>query len=264
MNDSIAALSEEADRRTNDGDPTGGLALARRAVQLATSDGMPGARAAAQRALGRAWYGLGDYGAARIAGEEARALDVEEDPNDPAIGEDDDLIGVALLQLGEAAAAVTILQAAVARLEATRGTGHETTIRALGKLAAALARAGDNAAAEAIGREALARAERSLGSHRLMAVILNGLAVRAGRDPDRAAEAMSLSQRALDVARASVGANHPLAVSLAANVAIRRAGAGDPAAADLLREALAAHETAYGPDHPQIAFVLVAHLRRHR
>ena len=32
----------------------------------------------------------------------------------------------------------------------------------------------------------------------------------------------------------------------------------NPAAVGLLREALAAHETAYGPDHPSVAFVLVA------
>lgn len=258
VNDPIVALAEEADRRTDDGDPKGGLALARRAVQLAATGGTHGARAAARRALGRAWYGLGDYGVARIAGEQARAFDAQEDPNGPAVGEDDDLIGVSILQLGDPVAAVSILRSASARLEAARGPGHETTIRALGNLAAALARAGDERAAEATGREALERAERSLGIHRQTAIILNGLAVRLGRFPDRAAEATSLSERALDVARESVGAEHPLALSLAANVAIRRANAGDPAAADLLREALAVHETAYGPDHPSIAFVLVA------
>ena len=100
-------------------------------------------------------------------------------------------------------------------------------IRALGNLATALARAGDDRAAEAAGREALSRAERALGIHRQTAVILNGLAVRASRDPGRAAESLALSERALDVARASVGAAHPLAVTLAANVAIRRADAGE-------------------------------------
>ncbi len=258
VSDSIVALADEAERRTDDGDPKGGLALARRAVELAEADGRKKARATAQRALGRAWYGLGDYGAARTAGEQARALDAQTDPDGPACGEDDDLIGVSLLQLGDAATAVTSLQAAVARLEATQGADHEDTIRALGNLAAALARAGDDPAAEATGCEALARAERSLGIHRQTAVILNGLAVRASRAPGRAAEAMTLSQRALDVAQASVGAEHPLSVSLAANLAIRRADAGDPAAVGLLREAEAAHETAYGHDHPMLAFVLVA------
>jgi tetratricopeptide (TPR) repeat protein len=254
----LTALAEEANRRTEDGDPKGGLALAGRAVQLADADGRLGARAAAQRALGHAWYGLGDYRAAKIAGERARALDAQADPDGPAVGEDDDLIGVSILQLGDAVAAVTLLRSASARLEAARGPGHETTIRALGNLAAALAHAGDDRAAEVTGRDALARAERTLGTHRQTAVILNGLAVRAGRVPERAAEALSLSERALDVARASVLAGHPLVVSLAANVAIGRARAGDLTAVGLLREAVAAHESAYGPDHPSIAFVLAA------
>ncbi len=258
VSDPIMALTAEAERRTDNGDPRSGLALARHALHLMDPDGRPGVRARAQRALGRAWYGLGRYGAARNAGAEARALDSQTDPDGPAVGEDDDLIGVSMLQLGDAAEAVSILESAVARLEATQGADHEDTIRALGNLAAALARIGDDRAAQATGREALARAERSLGMHRQTAVILNGLAVRASHVPGRAAESMALSQRALDVAQASVGAGHPLAVSLAANLAIRRADAGDPAAVELLREAVAAHEAAYGRDHPMLAFVLVA------
>ncbi len=251
-------LAEEAIRRVEDGDPADALPLAERAVQLAARDPRPAVKAMARRALGKAQFGLGDYRAAKASAEAARTLDESADPAAAEIGEDENLLGVSAFSLGETGQAVPILQSAVARLEATRGGDHEKTIQALNNLAAAIFGSGDFAAAEARTREALTRAERSLGIHRQTAVVLNSLSVRAGRDPERTAEAVELSERALDVACRSVGPDHPLAVSLAANVAIHRAKAGDPEGERLIRESVAAHEAAFGPDHPKLAFVLIA------
>jgi tetratricopeptide (TPR) repeat protein len=251
-------LAEESIRRTMDGDARGGLRLAQRARELAERDGLPAAQAAAERALGEALLELGEVRAAGEAAERARALDASSDPGGHALGLDENLLGVVLVQIGQPAEAVEVLSSSVSRLEARLGPDDRHTIEALQNLSGATARAGDAGRGEAIGREALERAERALGSDRLTAVILNSLSVRTERDPARADEALLLSRRAAEMAGDALGPSHPLTVRLAANVAIHAVAAGDPGGIERLRDAAAAHEAVLGPDHPDLASVLVA------
>ena len=234
------------------------MLLAQRAVERANRDKGGPPAAAAQRALGKAQFDLGDYGAALQAGQAARALDAIADAAGPAVGEDDNLIGVSALTLGDIPRATEVLRSGAARLEHTLGPDHELTIQALNNLGGALARAGDTHSAEAVRRDALARAERALGDHRQTALLLNSLSVDVGRDPERAAEGLELSRRAVEVARRALRPDHPLVCSFSANVAINLANAGDPDAPRLIREAVSEHERAFGPEHPRLAYVLMA------
>jgi tetratricopeptide (TPR) repeat protein len=254
----IVALADEAVRRVEDGDPGSGLLLAQRAVERANLNAGPAAGAAAQRALGKARFEMGDYGVALRAGEAARTLDTVADEAGPRVGEDDNLIGVSALTLGDLARSTDVLRSAATRLEQTLGPDHELTIQALNNLGGALARAGEARTAEAVRRDALARAERVLGDHRQTALLLNSLAVGVGRDPGRAAEGLELAQRAIEVARRALRPDHPLVCSLSANVAINLANRGDPDAPRLIRDAVHEHERAFGPEHPNLAFVLLA------
>jgi tetratricopeptide (TPR) repeat protein len=257
MADELLELVDEAIRRTEDGDPAEAVAPAERALALAAHDPRLGARAAAHRAMGRVRFGLGEFPKAIVEADIARDLDLAADPDGAGVGEDDNLGGAAALALGDAEIGLQRVRAALACLERVNGPDHHLTIQALNNLAAATARSGDEPGAEAIGRDALERAERALGDHRQTAVILNSLSVRAGR-AGRLGESIELADRGLAVAERTLGPGHPLASTLAANAAIHRAKAGDPRAEELIREAVARHEAAYGPSHPNLAFVLIA------
>ncbi len=214
----------------------------------------PEVQAALMDALGRAYWRLGRYEAARPLAEEALALRLKMHPRPHrSVALSQRLLGEIVPSFGELDRSASLLRASLSTLEeiAARepleiADGETVLSHALGTL-------GDDAGCEALRRRSLARFRQHLGDrHPRVAPAfshLGNVLVRRGK----ALEAEPLFLRALEIHRERGGGNLVAEAIVLRNLAQARLQLGRLAAAEATaRKALEVSLLAYGLDHPNL------------
>ncbi|HEY5629301.1 MAG TPA: tetratricopeptide repeat protein, partial [Candidatus Limnocylindrales bacterium] len=254
------ALLAEGRRRYEAGDYADAEPLARRALELLSSDatGDRLARSGAVQLAGECAYSLGRYREAGDLADEALAL--RAGASDADVAESMNLRGIVDLSLGDHERGHERVASALRLREAALGADAQDTLESLNNTGVALGRLGRMDEAIAVHEEALRRCERAYPEPtRELAVTCNALAVKLDGDDATRDRATELYGRALEAAEAALGPEHPMVATLTSNIGTGRLNAGDlEAARPLLERALVLHERRHGPRHPSTATVLIS------
>ncbi|MCH9680468.1 MAG: tetratricopeptide repeat protein, partial [Deltaproteobacteria bacterium] len=182
-----------------------------------------------------------------------------------AFGPDHYKTGIAIMNLGLVAdsrgeydEAVPLLERAVTALTAAHGREHPDTALAINNLAVTLSKMGQRERSNAAYREALDIYTLALGpEHPRVATVMGNLATGLA-EASRYPEALELHARALPIIERVHGRVHAHYANGLHNIAVIRRTLGDSREAEAHdREVLAIYEQLLGPDHPQLARVLV-------
>jgi tetratricopeptide (TPR) repeat protein len=159
---------------------------------------------------------------------------------------------------GNLAAAIPLMQRAVAMQRALRGTEpHPDLAEVLNDMGLLLYEKGDSNDAEKFYRESLAMNRRLLGDKH--PEIANGLENVAMTVQDRGdlAGAEKLYRQSLEMRRELLGPDHPEVGRTLANLASLQSDRGETSEALAnMRQVLATYRKAYPPDHPETARIL--------
>ena len=160
-------------------------------------------------------------------------------------------------ETGEYAAAVEIVERALAARIEKLGEGHPWTINARSLLARSLKNAGRVEEAERLYRQVLAQQEQTVGAEHMDTALTAANFGSLLRDMGRYEEAVGLYYRAYDVLAAELGPEHDWVTATRGNIAqvYHDLGRVDEAV-NIYRELIALDERLLAPDHPDRAFNL--------
>jgi Tfp pilus assembly protein PilF len=166
-------------------------------------------------------------------------------------------LGVYLSASAQLRAALSVLEGALAILEAAYGPDHPDVAKTLSNLGIAQRRLGELPAARATLERALAIKEAANGpDHPDVAITLSNLGVVQQQLGELPAARATL-ERALAIDEAAYGPDHPDVAIILGNLGVVQLQLGElPAARATLERTLAISEAAYGPDHPEVARAL--------
>jgi eukaryotic-like serine/threonine-protein kinase len=166
-------------------------------------------------------------------------------------------LGKTLLNLGEPAAAIELLAAALGVRTAELGPDHEDTLAAAGDLGVAYWAAGRTDDALPLHDDTLSRSTAALGAgHRITLTTASNLSM-VYRDAGKLDEAITLLERTLGEKRAAFGGDDLDTLSTMNNLALCYHDAGrDDQALPLYVAALAGQRVKLGRDHPATLITL--------
>ncbi len=223
-------------------------AAARLPVELA---GYPDAQAEVRGTLASAYWGLGDFAAAREQYEAQRGIYLElHGADDPRTLVSGNHLGMMQLRLGESVEAEALLRDVLERSRRVQGPDHPDVLAAQSNYAYALHELGRVDAAAELHRATYEVRTAARGADDPETITtLNNYALCL-RDLGRAAEAEPLLVETLERRRRVLGADHPDTAIACQNLAAVRDDHGDLEQAEALhRTALAIFEKRLGPEH---------------
>ncbi len=215
-------------------------------------------RAQALSYLATAQVRLGKYQEAIAAYDDAlaRLSDAEDDALDFYGGLQ---FGKALVyeETGEYAAAVEIVETALATRVARLGEDHPWTINARSLLARSLKNAGRAEEAEQLYRQVMVQQEATIGPDHMDTALTAANFGSLLRDMGQYEEAVGLYYRAFDILEAELGLEHDWVTATRGNIAQVYHDLGRvEEAVSIYRELIALDERLLAPDHPDRAFNL--------
>ena len=216
--------------------------------------GQPEVRADLMATMGRAYYGLGQYGEARRLLEQALALRQSAlGDTDTSVARTTNLLAQTMLDQGDYVGADSLYRRALELRRRLLGATHLDVAQTLRGLALTRRARGDNAGAETLLRQALAIQQSRRAGPLDVATTLNALA-HVHRDGGRYAAAESLYQQVYDMRRTRLGDEHPDVANSIVNIGAAIASAGDYDRAEpLLRRGLESKQRSLGDEHPDVA-----------
>jgi serine/threonine-protein kinase len=217
--------------------------------------GQPAAQAELLQTLARVDMALGRYDRSRTFAERALVLARKvHGPGHPSVARALALLGNALVNAGESAAAIPLYREALAIRRQVHGDSHEAVGNTLNDLAIALHQEEELAAAEALYREAISIQRARLGPEDPeVATTLGNLAGVLSDRGDHDGAALAASE-AIAILRRRFGDDHPLVPLTLADLAKAERKRGRLARAEeLYREALAIQIRLLGGEHPDVS-----------
>jgi tetratricopeptide (TPR) repeat protein len=205
--------------------------------------------------LGEVMFLSGDYPAATLAHERARALRERLlGPDHPDVANALNGLGIIAQSRGDVATAIELHEHALSIHERALGPEHPLVAGTLTNLASAHLENGEIERARALYDRSLAIKERVLGrDHPQLKNVLSNSGVVAVQQHDYPA-ARRLFARAAAIVEAEYGAEHPELAAILNNVGVVQSREGDNAGAVATYErVLAIEQRTLGGDHPQLA-----------